>query len=233
MAGWRAWAGVAVVLGAALAVIAGALEIPAARAAEVVESGEMEIGASAAEAVEEAAAALKEGRFDAAASMYAALAAAGGGAEARYWEGLARYEAGDLRGARRAMEEVLKAKPESLSAMNLYGLILVDGGAVEEGIRWLTKVRDQAMAKNDAISQAKAMVNLGLAELDRGNAAAAASLLQHAKEIAGRAGSQPLLDAANAGPENASDSGSGPSPLSNLCVACSLSCRSVINPNRR
>ena len=170
--------------------------IAPAQAGELVETGEMEISKSSNDAVAEAAKSLKEGRFDAASTLYAALAEAGGGAEARYWEALARYEGGDLRGARKAIEEVLKLKPESLSAVNLLGLILVDGGSVDEGIRRLTWVRDQALAANDPVSQAKALVNLGLAELDRGNAAAATALLQQAKELADRLGDQRILTAA-------------------------------------
>lgn len=153
-------------------------------AGELVETGEMEISDSSQDALDAAAKALAERRFDEAALLYAALGNAGGGIPAHYWEALARYEAGDVRGARKAIEVVIAGAPESISANTLYGLILVDGGAVELGIQKLEWVRTQAQKTGDTAVEARAVLNLGLARLDQGDAATATQLFQQAQSLA-------------------------------------------------
>ncbi|HND29315.1 MAG TPA: hypothetical protein PLA94_04920 [Myxococcota bacterium] len=159
---------------------------PAAASGGMVDVGEVEISDSPQEAIEAAAAALKARQFDQAASLYASLAESGGGLAARYWEGLARYEGGDLRGARRVLEQGGAAEPQNYPARNLLALVLVDGGSVDAGITLLEKLRGEAPPSSPVL--ARALVNLGLAELDRGDSAAATRYLQEAQSLAKKLG---------------------------------------------
>ncbi len=155
----------------------------------LVETGEIEIGASAGEAVAAARAALDARRFDEAAAAYGALAEAGGGVGARVAQAVALYEAGDLVEARKAAEQALAKDPKNVAAGNVLGLALVDSGAVEQGIARLEAARGQA----SGAWKARLLVNLGLAYLDRGEAERARTALGEAK---GLTGGDPVLGAA-------------------------------------
>lgn len=165
------------------------LLLSGAWAAGLVETGEIELGSSATEAVAAAKDALDRGRFDEAASAYAAIADAGGGPAARVAQAVALYEAGALRPARTAAEQALAKDPRNVAALNVLGLAMVDSGNVEGGIAKLEEARRVATGP----WKARVLVNLGLAQYDRGDAATAAALFQEAK---GHAGDDPALLAA-------------------------------------
>ncbi len=163
-----------------------------------IETGDVEISGAASDAVAAGQEALARGDFDQAASLYHSLFAANGGAPAALAEALARYEGGDLRGARTAVEASLALDARNVAAANLLGLILVDGGAVEEGIKELNAAA--VLAKGgDARASARITLNLALAALDQGRAADAKAGFEQAKQVATDQGDGMLAGAATQG----------------------------------
>lgn len=160
---------------------------------------EIEIAADASEAVREAKAALDKGDLERAASLYKALADAGGGVPARLAEAVALYESGQLRPARTAAEAVLKVEPKHLAAGNLLGLVLVDGGSVADGLARLEATRKLAEAAGARGTLARVTVNIGLAHLDRGDSAAARDALTRGKALAEEVGDGTTAGAAALG----------------------------------
>lgn len=161
-----------------------------------VETGEVEISGSAADAVAAGQAALAARDFDQAATLYHALFLANGGAKAALAEAAARYEGGDLRGAKGAVEAALAASPKDLAAKNLLGLILVDGGDVEAGVKVLNEAAALARGTDAA---ARITLNLALAALDQGRASDAKAGFEAAKAAATTQGDGALAGAASQG----------------------------------
>jgi tetratricopeptide (TPR) repeat protein len=153
-------------------------------AGALVDVGEVEISQAPEEAVAQAAALLQKGQFTEAGELYHALAEANGGPEARYWEALCRYESGELRAARAASELALAGLPGNLSVQNLHGLILVESGDVSSGIVELEAVLERAKAKADTAVEARVLVNLGMAQLERGAADQARRLTEEGLKLA-------------------------------------------------
>lgn len=133
-----------------------------------VDTGDLEFDSTPTAVVDEARAALGAERFEDAAQLYAAIAEAGGGPRARLAEAVAWYEAGSVRAARAAVEKSLAKAPKELDALVLLGLCMVDGGQVEGGMAKLEEARGLARAQGRPEAEARALVNLGLAWLDRG-----------------------------------------------------------------
>lgn len=154
--------------------------VGSASAGGLVEVGDVTFDPSTASAVADARAALEGRRFEEAAAAYGALADAGGGLPARVAQAIALYEAGELRGARAAAEQVLRSDPRNVLAQNVLGVALVDSGAVELGIAQLETARKTASGP----LAARVLVNLGLAHYDRGDAERAAAFVAEAKPLA-------------------------------------------------
>ncbi len=163
-----------------------------------VEIGEIVVDASAADTVLEAQAFLAAGRFAEAAALYGALADAGGGAAARLAEAVAWYEQGEIHGARRAADEAVRLSPQDPAALNIQGLLRVDGGNVVGGIEALKASKAAAQAAGRKLSEARARVNLALAYADQGDSAAALEEASAASALATAEGDRGVLDAARA-----------------------------------
>lgn len=161
-----------------------------------VEVGEITVAESAQDTVTEAQAALAAGRFADAAGLYRALAEAGGGAPARVAEAIAYYEVGDLNSAKYAAELALDAAPKDTAALNIHGLILVDGGDVTKGVEVLKAAKAAAHAAGRKASEARAQVNLGLAYLDQGDTTSALAEAEAAVALATEAGEPAVAGAA-------------------------------------
>lgn len=163
-----------------------------------VEVGDIVVAESANETVAQAQAALAAGRFVEAAGLFGALADAGGGAPARIAEAVSWYEVGDVNGARRAADEAVRLAPKEPAALNIQGLLQVDGGNVAKGIETLKASKAAARAAGRKASEARAGVNLSLAYLDQGDAASAATEAAAAITLAEGAGELELAAAARA-----------------------------------
>lgn len=161
-----------------------------------VEIGEMVVDASAAETVLEAQAALGAGRFAEAAELYSALADAGGGAAARVAEAVSWYEQGEIHAARRAADEAVRLSPQDPVALNIQGLLRVDGGNVVGGIEALKASKAAARAAGRKLSEARAAVNLALAYADQGDSAAALAEADAASALAAAEGDRGIAEAA-------------------------------------
>ena len=172
--------------------IGGAAE---AYAEPLVDTGELSIAVSGQEALEEAYRALTERRFDQAASLFRGIAESGGGDHARLGLAIAAYEAGDLRQARSAAEEVLKNVPKSLSAGNVLGLTLLDSGDVAGGVALLQQVYDLAKKSGNKLVMARSSANLALAWLDRGEVAKAQAALDEASVLGTETGAADVIAA--------------------------------------
>lgn len=170
----------------------------AAAADATVEVGEIVVAESAAETVTQAQAALAAGRFVEAAGLFGALAEAGGGAPARIAEAVSWYEVGDINGARRAADEAVRLAPKEPAALNIQGLLQVDGGNVAKGIETLKASKAAARSAGRKASEARAGVNLSLAYLDQGDAVAAAAEASAATMLAEGAGEAELAAAGRA-----------------------------------
>lgn len=163
-----------------------------------VETGELEISGAASDAVAAGQEALSKRDFDQAAALYHSLYTANGGAAAALAEAVARYEGGDLRGAKTAVEASLAADPKGVAAKNLLGLILVDGGSVEAGIKVLNEAA--ALAKGgEPRAAARITLNLALAALDQGRSADAKAGFDAAHKVAVDQGDGALAGAAAQG----------------------------------
>lgn len=166
-----------------------------ARAGVVVEAGELAVETSSADTLAQARTAFDSGKFDEAAALYGALADAGGGARARVAQAVALYESGYVRAARAAAERALATSPKDFDALNLLGLALVDGGAVDAGIEKLESARKLAASSGNTGGEARALVNLGLAWLDRGEKEKASAAFTAAQPLAQAAGDARTLRA--------------------------------------
>ena len=162
------------------------------------ETGELELSSLPAEAVAAGQAALTAGDFEQAASLFHALYLANGGAPAALTEAVALYEAGDLRAAKTAVEASLALAPRGVSAKNLLGLILVDGGAVVEGLKVLEEAAGLAKGGDPRVS-ARIQLNLALAALDQGRAGDARSGFEIVRLKASELGDGALAGAASQG----------------------------------
>jgi Flp pilus assembly protein TadD len=91
--------------------------------------------------------------------------------------GIARYQAGDLRGAVELLRRALAGAPEHTAAAHHLGLALIRSGQLSEGRRVL------AAAARHAPEDAARLVYLGQAYLRAGNAAGAVRVLGRAAEI--------------------------------------------------
>jgi tetratricopeptide (TPR) repeat protein len=164
-----------------------------------VDGGEVEISTASADAVAAGKAALAARDFEQAASLYHALFMANGGVQAALAEAVARYESGDLRGAKVAVEAGLTLAPKDVASRNLLGLILIDGGAVESGIKVLNDAAAAARANGDSGAQARIALNLALAALDQGRSAEAKAGFEQARVAAQSLGDGALAGAAAQG----------------------------------
>ena len=164
-----------------------------------VDGGEIEISTAPADAVAAGKAALAAKDFEQAATLYHALFMANGGVQAALAEAVARYEAGDLRGAKVAVEAGLALSPKDVASKNLLGLILVDGGAVELGIKVLNDAAATARGSGDTGAQARIALNLALAALDQGRSADAKVGFEKARVAAESLGDGTLAGAAAQG----------------------------------
>lgn len=158
-----------------------------------VEVGPVEVAQSAQGTVDEAIAALRAGKFSEAASLYGALAEGGGGAAARTAQAVALYETGDLRAATVAAREAVRLAPGDTAALNVLGLVLVDGGRVAEGTRLLEEAKSRARATGRDASEARASVNLALALVEVGDVGRASREVDAAEALARQAGDSELL----------------------------------------
>ncbi len=158
-----------------------------------VEVGPVEVAESARPTVEEAVAALQARRFSDAASLYGALAEAGGGAAARTAQAVALYELGDIRAATVAAREAVRLSPGDPAALNVLGLVLVDGGRVPEGVKVLDDAKSRARASSRPASEARAGLNLAIAAVDLGDAARARREVDAAETLAREAGDAALV----------------------------------------
>ena len=165
----------------------------AAAADAAVELGELTVEANAADAVAAAQSALSARRFAESASLYRALAEAGGGWQARLAEGVSWYELGNLNEARKAAEAAVLIAPEEPAALNLLGLLYCDSGELVRGIEVLKKGRVSAKKQERKATEARVGVNLSLARIDQGDAKAAAAEAAAAVGLATDVGDAALL----------------------------------------
>lgn len=161
-----------------------------------VEVGEITVATDAQETVAEARAALTAGRFADAAGLYRAIAESGGGAPARVAEAIAYYEVGDLNSAKYAVQLAITATPKDPAALNVLGLVQVDGGDVLKGIETLKAAKAAAHSAGRKASEARAQVNLGLAYLDLGDTRSALAEAESAVALATEAGEPDVAGAA-------------------------------------
>ncbi len=138
--------------------------------------GAVSVEASAESLVGDAFEALGGGRFDEAAALFDSLARAGAGDTARFWQGLALYEAGRLRQA----DQVLSGL-ESPEALNLAALVALDRGDQDEGVLALQALRKAALPPR---VEAHVDLNLGLAWLDQGRVDRAEGAIRRARATA-------------------------------------------------
>lgn len=141
--------------------------------------------------------ALEAGRFTEAASAFAALTEADPSGEAHLGEAIARYEAGDLRGAERASHAGLQRISDHAGLLNLYGLVLADLGRGREAVGVLERARDAAEGGDDPVLLARVLLNRGLVEADAGRLAAARSAYETARREAEAAGAVGLAEQAS------------------------------------
>ncbi len=150
--------------------------------------GGAEVDEAARPAVEDALAALAAGRFDEAARAFAGLADASRGVELRYLETLARYEAGDLRGAARSADRGLATDPRHGPLLSLRGLIRADAGEGEQALADLERASARAREAGDVPLQARVTLNEGLVWMDLGDLRKAAAAFERAERLATTAG---------------------------------------------
>lgn len=146
---------------------------------------------SAGPEVEGAVADLRKGAFDDAARRLTALAEAGGSAQIRYLEALARYEGGQLRLADDASRAGLALDADDPALLTLRGLVLADLGRGTEALAALDAAR--RAAGDDPGLVARIELNRALVHLDRGEADAADAALGRARPAAERAGDPALV----------------------------------------
>lgn len=175
------------------------LLVSLARAQGLVDAGEITVATASVEALDEAREALAKRDFERAATLWGAIADAGGGARARAAQAVALYEAGELGRARAAAEQAIALDPGDLVAGNVLGLALVDGGRVAEGLTRLDTTRARAEKAGQAALAAQVQVNRGLALLDQGDAAGAKAAFTDGLARAQAAGDGPTAGAAQAG----------------------------------
>ncbi len=148
---------------------------------------EIELSPTVAPAVEEAMVLLGGGKFEDAGRAFGALADAGGGADLRWLEAVAWYEAGEVRLAERAAKAGIAA-PGGASHGPLHallGLVLVDLGQGDHAANTLETAGRLARSVGDEPVVARVHVALALLALDRGDPAAARRELTLAREAGG------------------------------------------------
>ncbi len=158
-----------------------------------VELGELSVETSAADAISAASSALAAGRFGESASLYRALAEAGGGWPARLAEGVSWYELGNLQEAKKAAEEAVRLAPDEPAAQNLLGLLYCESGELVRGIEVLKKARVLARSQGRKATEARVLVNLALARVDQGDATTGAAEAASALKLATEAGDAALV----------------------------------------
>jgi hypothetical protein len=146
-------------------------------------------------AVEDAMALLSARKFDDAARAFSALADSSSGADYRYLEAVARYEAGELRLADRAARSGLDRKPEHGPLLSLEGLVQADLGKGDVALQTLDKA--EKFANGDATLLGRIALNRGLVQLDRGEAAGAQASFESARSRGQALNDQELVDQAS------------------------------------
>jgi len=146
--------------------------------------------------VEGALADLREGRFEAAARRFGALAEASRNADFRYLETMARYEGGDLRRAIRAAERGVADDPEHGPLLNLYGLVLSEVGRGEEALVALERADAKARRVGSVPLEARVALNEGLVWMDQGELGRAESACRKAARLAEQVGESGVLEQA-------------------------------------
>ncbi|MCB9744864.1 MAG: hypothetical protein H6741_04050 [Alphaproteobacteria bacterium] len=149
----------------------------------------LQVEGSAERTVEEAYSALAAGRFEEAARLFYSLAEGGAGEDAKVLEGLAWYEAGELRRAADALRDV-----SSPAGLNLLGLTWIDSGLQAEGMQSLERARKAG----DPGVAARATHNLGVARMDLGQLKQAEALLREARTAAEGLGDAALVQRCDA-----------------------------------
>lgn len=139
---------------------------------------------------------LRERRFEDAARRFGALADAGGNADFRYLEAMARYEGGDLRRAIRAAERGVAADPEHGPLLNLYGLALSEVGRGEDALVALERADAKARRAGSVPLEARVALNEGLVWMDLGELGRAESACRKAARLAEQAGETGILEQA-------------------------------------
>src|SRR5690606_28275261 len=112
---------------------------------------------------------------------------AGGGAEARWLEGIAAYEGGDRRRAERAADDGLRFAPRHGPLLVLKGLAAADAGRGEEALAALARALEVARDDGDLGLEGRATLNRGLVFLDRGEARRAEEAFTAASALGERA----------------------------------------------
>jgi len=130
-------------------------------------AAEVEIAESASEANLLAETALRDGRYDAAARAYRALADAGGGGPIRVLEAASWYEAGQLRLAERAAQAAIRAGQGGEAEMVL-SLALLDQGRGDEARAHLAQAEVAGSKQGDRRLQARVALALAILAMDQG-----------------------------------------------------------------
>ncbi|TVQ90928.1 MAG: hypothetical protein EA397_10545 [Deltaproteobacteria bacterium] len=144
----------------------------------------VQIDPDADEAVAQAVELLAQGRFESSARALSALAAAGGGARARYLESLAWYEAGQLKRAIRSAKAAVETDAEHGAAWSLLGLIHADRGEGDQAEAALRRAEQRAEASHDLSLGARVRVNRALVARDQGQLDRSRLLLTEALGLA-------------------------------------------------
>lgn len=173
---------------------------------------EVQIASEASEAVQAAYALLEAGRFPEAARAFGALADASQGQQARYFEALAWYEAGEIKSSLRAVKAVVKADLDHGPAWSLLGLVHADRGEGDEAEKALERAHDRAEATGDLALGARASLNQALVAQDRGQPDHARRALQRAERLATSAEDELLLAVVRANLANVEAVGGGDMP---------------------
>jgi tetratricopeptide (TPR) repeat protein len=159
---------------------------------------EIELVEQADVAIEDGLEALAGGRYEEAARQFSALADAGGGAQLRWLEAVARYENGELRGAERAAATGLQIEPAHAQLLDLMGLVLTDLGRGAEGRALIDRALIAARQRKDQELEARALLHLGLAHADEGAYDQARAAWTGCKGLADQLGNRALAEEATA-----------------------------------
>ncbi|MCB9662569.1 MAG: hypothetical protein H6732_00500 [Alphaproteobacteria bacterium] len=130
-------------------------------------------------AVDEALADLEAHAWSDAARQLHALVEAGGGADLRVLEAIARYEEGDLRQAAEVVRAARAVAPDHPRLRVVEGLVLADQGRGREALGLL----EEAARTDDAWSVGHALLTLGLVHADLGAIEAAREVWTQASRL--------------------------------------------------